>query len=310
MKIEIILVFLLLTFASCIKEVDFNVGNVPQRLVINSVMEAYNPITVNVSGLQSILDTSLLFINNANVIIEEEGGNTDTLDYTSNGDYVSSIVSMPGRIYRLVVEASGYPTVFSCDTVPLRVNIKYASKKESVTLDEEGSPHNDFSVTFSPIEDKINYYELFFMNQRRNEDLNYNFDFEASAVSIDPLIQASGTADYNSITYLFSDATVSESEYTIAMKMINYITGGGEYAKPIITGTVRVHAAVLRTVSKAYYDYRCSWEKHQCYKNDSTKIEDIIYVPLIGEPEEMYSNIENGLGVFVAYNQDYYILRN
>ncbi len=298
--------FLILT--SCIREVSLEVGSVPQRLVVNAVLAAYSPIIVNVSGLQSILDTSLLFVDNATVIIEEEGGHTDTLSYTTDGDYVTSIVSMPGRFYRLTVEAEGYPTAFSCDTVPFCVNIKYASKKESVTVDEEGVPHNDFRVTFSPNADKVNYYELFFMEQWMDEDSTYYFDFEADAVGDDPLIQAAGTTDYNSYTFLFSDAPVVESEYTIALKMINCSTGGGKYSIPIITDRDNVDAAVLRTVSKAYYDYRSSWEKHQRYKNDSTMIEDLIYVPLIGEQEEMYSNIENGLGVFVAYNQDYYIL--
>lgn len=62
--------FLILT--SCIREVSLEVGSVPQRLVVNAVLAAYSPIIVNVSGLQSILDTSLLFVDNATVIIEEE----------------------------------------------------------------------------------------------------------------------------------------------------------------------------------------------------------------------------------------------
>lgn len=312
MRIKIILLCSVLSFTSCIKEVDFNVDTVPQKLVVNSVITVYQPIEVNVSGLQSILDTSQLFIDNATVIVCEEGGDTDTLSYLSNGNYKSNIYGEPGKVYRLTVQAKGYPTAFACDTIPVRINIKNASERKSATVDEDGIQHEDLTVTFLRSAEKTNYYELFFVEQDADiidSTTYYYFNFTSDAVSIDPIILASGTTDYNYATFLFNDANIAAEEYTIAMKMHGYISaGGGGYTKPIITLQDNIHAAVLRTVSKAYYDYRNSWDKHQRFKNDSTKVEDIIYVPLIGEPQEMFSNIENGLGIFVAYNQDFFTL--
>ncbi len=310
MKINIF--FLLLLLTSCIQEVDFKVDTVPQKLVVNSVITVYQPIEVNVSGLQSILDTSQLFIDNATVIVSEEEGDTDTLSYLSNGNYKSDIYGEPGKVYRLTVQAKGYPTAFACDTIPIRINIKNASESNSITVDEDGIQHEDITVTFLRSAEKTNYYELFFIEQYVDffdSITYYYFNYTSDAVSLDPIILASGTTDYNYTTFLFNDANIAHEEYTIAMKMYGYMTsGGGRYSKPIITLQDNIHAAVLRTVSKAYYDYRNSWVKHQRFKNDSTQVEDFIYVPLIGEPQEMFSNIENGLGIFVAYNQDYFTL--
>jgi hypothetical protein len=302
----ILICFFLLS--SCIKEVDFEVDYVPKRLVVNSVMAAYRQITVNVSGLQSIFDDSLPFIENATVIIEEVGGNTDTLQYISKGNYLTKMFCFPGKVYKLMVEAEGYPTAFSCDTVPMGTSIKYALERESSTVDEDGMPHCDIWVTFAPNKGQINYYELFFIDQFATSSGEYNTHLLSLDVSVDPLISASGTSDFNHYTYLFNDAMIEESEYAIFMKMQRAYSGGGIYPQPVIHDRERAYAAVLRTVSKAYYDYRGSWEKHQYFKNDSRKVEDIIYVPLIGEPQEMYSNIENGLGIFVAYSQSYYVL--
>jgi hypothetical protein len=270
------------------------------------VLQAYQPITVKVSGLQSILDTSILFIDNAQVILDEEDENTDTLGYLSNGNYESAIYAEPGKAYRLTVKAEGYPTAFATDTVPYKTMIKRATMKESMTVDEDGRPHRDYTLSFDKKTSTTNFYELFFVNQRKYDSI-YQIYFETNAASIDPIILASGTTDYNFTTYLFNDASLTTNEYTLAMKMVHAISPGGEFKNPIITISDNAHAAVLRTGSRAYYEYRNAWEKHQHFKNDSIQTGDFIFVPLMGEPQDMYSNIENGLGIFVAFSQDFYL---
>lgn len=305
-KTLILLTFLLLV--SCIKELDYRLSDVPPKLVVNSVLQANHPVVVNVSGLQSILDTSFVFIENALVILNETGGQTDTLRFQSGGDYRSKISAIPGRIYHLTVEAENYPTVYACDTVPFVTEITHATLEESTTIDEFGDYHNDFTVTFEKQSGKINYYELFFIEQFKKNDSCWNIYFEALAESIDPVVESSGTTNYNFYTYLFNDAGMSTDGYTIYMKMMNGFTGGGTFSSPVVPLINNLHGAVLRTVSKSYYEYRASWGKHQFFKNDSSKIDDWIYIPLIGEPQDMFSNIENGLGIFVAYTQDFYPL--
>jgi hypothetical protein len=304
MRYSIFFFLVVLFFTSCIKEIDYQVVNVPKQLVINSIISAYQPVCVHVSGLQSILDTSLFLIDNATVILEEKGGDVDTLTNLSKGNYVSYIYGKPGKEYLLKVQANGYPTASAVDTMPEKVPINYASRHESTTVDDWGNPHNDYTVSFSKQKGKINYYELFFINQWKQDSIFWIF-FESTTVIVDPIILASGKNDFNYTTFLFSDATIPEGDYTIAMKMVSGETPGGSFEKPIITIRDKASAVVLRTVSKSYYDYRSSWEKHQYFKNDSTKVEDFIFIPLVGEPQEMYSNIENGLGIFAAYNQDY-----
>jgi hypothetical protein len=305
MKPKISLPFVLLLFSSCIKEIDYHVDKAPAQLVVNSVIAAYHPVVVNISSLQSVFDDSLQFIPDATVVLSEEGGETDTLNYTTNGNYQSYIYGKPGKGYRLIVKANGYPTVAATDTVPQKVTINSATKKKSFTLDDTGTPHNDFTVSFTKQTAKTNYYELFFVNQSYHKlDSTYKINYESLTATIDPIILASGTTDFNGYTFLFNDSMVAIGEYTISMKMINGTTGWGSFKDPVITLRDNANAVVLRTVSRAYYTYRSSWLKHTYGRVTNPEFEDYFYFPLLGEPQDMYSNIENGLGIFVTYNQD------
>jgi hypothetical protein len=181
--------------------------------------------------------------------------------------------------------------------------------KESITVDEYGDPHTDYSVAFSKQPGKPNFYELFFVDQWKYDSI-YVINYESIAASIDPLILSYGTTDFNFYTFLFNDASLTTNEYTLTMKMIRGVTAGGNFKNPVVTIRDKSHAVVLRTVSMAYYEYRNSWEKHQHFKNDSIGTGDFIFVPLMGEPQDMYSNIENGLGIFVASSQDYYLFKD
>lgn len=302
------ILFLFIILSSCIKELDYQVDEVPKQLIINSIIASSQPITVNVSCLQSILDTSLSFIGNANVIIEESGGEIDTLNYESEGNYVSYLFGKPGKFYQLTVIAEGFPSVFAIDTVPILVPIHNASKEQSLTVDQYGDPHADFTVSFSKKSGICNYYELFFVKQFRNHiDSLFSIYYWSDAVNIDPLVLESGITDFKSATFLFSDATIADGEYSISMKMIDGLYNGGIFKDPVVPEKDNVDAIVLRTVSKAYYNYRCSWEKHRYFKNDIAKVENWTQIIMAGEPQEMFTNIENGLGIFVAYNQDAYL---
>jgi hypothetical protein len=299
---------LLVILSSCIKQLDYQVDEVPKKLVINSIIECFHPITVNVSCLQSILDTTLFFVNNAKVILKEEGGDIDTLNYISQGNYVSYIYGKPGKYYQLTVEGEGFPTAFAIDTIPILVPINKASTKESITVDQYGDPETDFTVSFSKKHGKTNYYELFFILQSKSYiDSLYTISFLSEIVNVDPLILETGLTDFNSASFLFSDASIADGDYTISMRMISGLYYGGNYKEPIITIRDDANAVVLRTVSKAYFDYRCSWEKHKYFKNDIAKVESWTLIIMQGEPQEMYNNIENGLGIFVSYNQSAYL---
>jgi hypothetical protein len=58
---------------------------------------------------------------------------------------------------------------------------------------------------------------------------------------------------------------------------------------------------VLRSVSRAYYQYRKSWTRH--FYNQGTKGPggDLNQLLFLGDPTRMYSNVNGGYGVMVGH---------
>lgn len=297
--------------SSCIQQVNLDVYKTQRKLVVNSIIGCYDNIKVKVSGLQSILDSSVMIIENATVVIDVNN-RIDTLRYNpADGFYHTHLYALPGDILCLNVWLDGYPTVTACDTMPHSVKILDASLTESVTIDEFGERHDDYTLTFEKEAGELNYYEFFMAFHSWNADDSVcRVSFARDAVTVDPLISSSNSNEFNFCTYLFNDSDWTGGRYTLHMKMNKGQWGSGEYKLPLLHDCPKTcRAVVLRTVSRAYYDYQNAWGKHNRHKNDDKKIDDIIYLPILGEPTEMFSNVENGFGVFVTYNQEYFIVK-
>jgi hypothetical protein len=194
--------------------------------------------------------------------------------------------------------------------MPLGVDIIRGTKGESITIDEDGISNVDYAFSFNKSMGQDNYYEFFIVKQSwHKRDSTYWVSFFADEVIIDPLILSSNSNEFNFCTYLFNDFAIDRGLYTVNMKMNKFLVYSGEYKFPLLRNAPeKCEAIVLRTVSRAYYKYRNSWVRHVYFQNNDEKVEDIIYLPLAGEPQEMYSNVKNGYGVFVAYNQDYIVV--
>lgn len=304
------LLLFLLFLPACIKQVDIEIEPDFDRIVVNSVFGCYEKLEVKVSSLQSILDTSNVVINDAIVVIEIND-RVDTLEYNySDKIYQSKLYPSPGDVINLKVCADEYQTALACDTMPLGVGIIEGAKEESITIGEDGFSNVDYAFSFYKNMGQDNYYEFFIVEQSwRKRDSTYWLSFFANDVIIDPLILSSNSNGFNFCTYLFNDFAIDKGLYTVNMKMNNSLGNSGKYKFPLLRDTPeRCEAIVLRTVSQAYYKYRNSWVKHVYFQNNHEKVEDVIYLPLVGEPQEMYSNVKNGYGVFVAYNQDYVVV--
>lgn len=296
----------LFIFSNCIREIEYRTDAVPKQLVVNAIVEANHLFEVNISTLESILDSSNHFVDDALVTICSNGF-CDTLKGVGNGNYNSDLIAKEGGIYSISVIKDGYPNIYAVDTVPIVSRIIKASKKLTNEVAEYGTIYN-YSVTFECNTYYPQYYELMFIEQVEYNDLNlYQINFNRFDVVVDPIIQKWGDNNLSN-TYLFSTNSIHNTIYTLNMKMQDAWSGGSQFIKPLIfTGNRSTKAVVLRTVSQAYVDYRVSWENHEMLKNDSSKVEDLLLVPLIGQQQEMFTNVEGGKGVFVCYAQSYFI---
>lgn len=301
-------ILLMVLLSGCIREIDYEVESVPPQLVVNAILKANQPIIVNVSALQSIFDTTNLFINDATVCIRS-GEEIDTLTNQGNGDYQSKWTAKEGCTYMLTVNKAGYPQAFASDTIPFISRLLESTVVQTSELDEYGWPIDEYAVSFECNATHPQLYEIMFIKQMKLRDSGgYQLSFISSDQDVDPIIQQFGNNDIFD-SYFFNSANIPGKTYTLKMKMKAGSNAAGQFHIPLIpTEANELKAVVLRSISQAYLDYRVAWENHTMMMRDSAMIENIIMVPLIGQQQEMYSNVENGKGIFVSYCQTYFIL--
>ena len=125
-------------------------------------------------------------------------------------------------------------------------------------------------------------------------------------VVADPVLRADSELDFSPETYIFSDDYFNGNNYTMINKFLS-MSVSGKYDQPIVP-TEKDSYAILRTTTSVYYNYRKYWLRHSNNQQIGIRVEEPLFMSLIGEPVPMYSNVENGYGIFAAYNQTYYKL--
>jgi hypothetical protein len=305
MRIQIIIcVFLLI--AGCSRELDYKISDFDKKLVINGFMCPDSFFCVNVRKTTSILSNEVSIIENADVYLYKNGLFLEHLEYSYQGNYISSIYRpIPGNEYSITVKAQGFNDVSAKDTVPQTVYISQGSRTSGNTFDEYGDPHIDYEILFLDLFER-NYYELFFIIQGFPNEYTskYWVDFMCDPVIPDPVLKADSELDLHPFTYIFTDNLFNGQQYQLKIKFIS-AANGGEFLNPFAP-TPRDQYAILRNTSYAYYNYKKYWLRHSYNKQVGNKAEVPFFMPLIGDPVAMYSNVEGGYGVFAAYNQSYY----
>lgn len=308
MKTIVILNLVSLLFGSCIKEIELEHQNVEKKIVVNSLICPDSLVAVKVSTTTAILVSSTDFVDNANVNLFCDGTFIERLKYCGNGKY-ASVATYPveNKIYTIEVELDGYPTIRATDTVPEKTFITYGTHSEGNTFDEYGDPHQDYEVLINDKE-KSNFYELFFIQQDFPNIYNdsYNISYQCEIVVADPVLRSDSELEYFVWTYIFSDSYFNGQNYLMVNKFLfTSISGTYEHA---IAPTEKDHYAILRTTTSVYFNYRKYWLRHSNNQQIGIRVEDPLFMSLIGESVPMYSNVENGYGIFAAYNQSYYKL--
>ena len=293
---------------SCSKEIDFKNSNIENKLVLNGLICPDSLISVHLSRTNTILSDEILVIENAIVSLYCNGKYIETLSYFKNGKYKSKTVfPQPDSVYTISAEAEGYPAIIATDTVPRVTRIIFGTHYSGNTYDEYGDPHHDYEITISDPPEK-NFYELFFIYQYSPNifDDNYYIHFQIYPVIADPVLRSDSELDYWVFTYVFTDNFFNGTNYLMKNKFLAAAVQA-KFAKQFVPIDYDKYA-ILRTTSLAYYNYRKGWIRHSNNQQIGNRIEEPLFMTLIGDPTPMYSNVEGGYGIFAAYNQIYYKL--
>ena len=257
--------------------------------------ESFESLNV-INGLAKAGETLVVFFGSSNDILANSGSNPLSLDYsilTINETLSDTLYSLDeshycsshylyssDRITLKAVTING-DTLTACDTIPEPVKIESANFISHAYTSVYGTDYGMAVVEFQDPPEQNNYYELLFLRgsnyiqgfKIQNEFINIDFENDPNPPN----------------TILFSDA---------------HINGSAAHLE-VFLNTANSPKVILRSCSRAYYQYKKSLHLHLSTQNNSR---DDIYDMFSGDPVELYTNVEGGLGIVASYAEYVYNL--
>jgi len=318
---SIVALLAVLALTSCEKEIEFN-GTITEPLVVvNSYLIPDSTIRVMLSKSRFLLDSNEDFerVNTATVSIVVNNQYKETLQFIEKGLYTGTYKPQPGDSVALLVRVPGKDDIRSSAILPSRANIQSVDTISRKLVSRIAVHYSDEGVSAwmseydlemgirikDPAVEK-NFYRLSILyNEVFEKDTNqivnkYYVDFNIQGVSNETsgssLISLIGGEEQKEFQ-VFSDELFDGKDIVIRFKMKQYLFEIPEgYENP--TPTNISYLVNLQSLSHPSYLYVKTKEASEDVVNE-----------LFSEPVQIYSNIENGIGIFGALTNNKWVVR-
>lgn len=275
---------------SCISEVKdvFEQGeNLP---VLNAIIMEGQPIEARLS-LSADLDlVKMDGISDAQISLFKDGVYLEDLFHLKNGFYSSSHVAEARTTYRCEVLIDGYEILSCKDSLPSPIKASIVSFSNQSGLNREGEYFQSLDLSFIDDTTTEDYYEILIFTKYSEQYLpRYGFNEEYN------FILNEGLEPYSTQSLLFSDKLLPKRKDTLSINLAIL-----SYSKGCKDGICRyyyndqTYKLEVRRVSKDYYAFKKSF-----YFYDKTVYGD--FVEGVVTPIPLFSNVENGYGIFASY---------
>lgn len=304
LRYQLLILPLALGCGSCIDQISTDLPAPPKVLVVNSIITPDSVFRVQVSRVTSIVDSASRLLSSARVYLVAPGRSPELLRNQGRGLYASVNKPVSGVPYTLRAEADDYPLASATDTVPTAVPIREGWYSYPTGTDQNQDYFGTIVVRFDDPAPTANFYELIaYQVPTRSTRQTQDFYMDARG---NAALAAEGDAEFEPSSLVFSDKLFNGQAFELRASFMPYaitVAGivNGVPVPPTLSGEVYV---VLRSVSRAYYQYRKSWTRH--LYNQGTKGLDgsLNQLLFLGDPIRMYSNVGMGYGVVVGYAKD------
>ena len=299
MKVRIsILVVALCMLAACQSQVNYDFpNNYKQAIVMNSLITPDEPISVTLSLTMPISSDSYdhdslgfpislkepTYIDDALVIVFEDGQVLDTLSY-EDGIYISEKMPKAGSQYKVEASSAKYGDCSAGTYLPPMPALSDIHYRNNVSVDEEGNPISKLYLKITDNDPARNYYKIFMGVNRDEESYHGYFPvYFSQTKNTDSVLMQSGALVFDGRCLLISDEYFSGGSYNLEA-YCNWIHDGSDFS--------------VMSLSESYYEYLRT-KAMQDYEGDGfVGMHDILNVI----PADIYSNVENGCGIFAGYS--------
>jgi hypothetical protein len=270
------------------------------RIYCQSILTPDSAIRVYVGQTTNITHYEPNFIDDATVLLYSNSKFVDTLTNDGDGTYISAEHPVVGNLYTIEVIKTGILTG-SC-TVPdstkiIEPKIEFPTGYDAVN--EQYYGQLSFEIYDNP--DVENFYEVLIFNRTQDELTNtfyYQYYNNPNYIILpDKVVQNEGDWDYSPTTLFFSDQLFNGKKQQVSFS----IASGYGIINDVWTSNLEENGYVLlRSISKEYYKYRKIYTRHSF--NSQIHSDGIRNLLFTGEPLDMYTNVEGGLGVVAAFS--------
>jgi hypothetical protein len=302
MKHNIILfLFAVIAFSGCRKQVsDYERPDFDPQPTLNAVLQEDQPVWAQVTFAQGLDSVRPSACTDAEVLFYVDGQFAERLLHVGDGLYVGETPAEALHEYACKVVVPGFDTLFAQTEMPEKPVVTGVEIMENATVDDEGRPCPAFLVTFRTDPNRNLYYSSNIYASFKNNyyDAQYHSylghstesgTMSASINTDDPVLLNEG-----SDRLLFSNAIITDTTYT--MKVNAWFSNhgwGGQHTGGVIerSGEVVVRLHGLSESAYHYMKSQDAFDEPDAYTN--------LFLGVV-TPLNLYSNVENGRGVFAA----------
>lgn len=300
-NLQLIALIFFISFVISCTETEFKIElPVPtQKFVVHSTLTPFTPpvvksFSVFVSQNTKIFDSLVVApVTDATVKLFVNGQFSQELKYNSLIGYWTDFFPESGKEYKITIEKAGFETASAMGTIPPNVKIKSSKLTPIAGIGEDNLTLSGISVTFDDPADQVNYYEIMVWRDEQENDKYRLFTNDRIITSESyypsPILIESKQPE----RLLFNDEQINGKTHTIELMYYapQYLSHNQLYIYP------HIDFLLFRSVSKDYYLYYTT-----LFKQINNRRPDLLFG--IAEPSPVYTNIQNGFGVFAGYSED------
>ena len=308
MKNLVYILLLSLSFTACEVIVDLDIPKHEPVLVLNSVVKADSVFNVRLSRSVGSFDVdrnkevndAIISVFQDDVFLGEMStafvGMSHNYYYNEAGEYVQgdsvfeyilNEMPLPGANYTFMVSHYLYEDVQANTELEQKVTIDFI---EIAKVDNEYSENYKLNFTFFDLPGE-HYYRLRIINKVNQFDYEYIDPafFETSDPSIlsSSVVESSDPDDVGAFLHdaLFTDEFFEGDEKTISLEFFDWSYSDFDTSSKFYLE--------LSSISKDYFNYLHSYQRQSNYYGGEL---------FAGEPVQVFTNVQNGLGILGASN--------
>jgi hypothetical protein len=281
---------------SCEKNVTIDIPRKDPKLVVHSVLESDQPLSVSIGKTRHILDPGVngqqdaYIVSNALPVVWENGIAIDTLVYDPVDRIYKTVhqtVIRQGFDYALRISAPGYKDAEAFTKVPDFLSIASITRVHDARIDAYGEHQDEIRIRFSDPPGK-DFYQLQVLRSYGPGTYpvgcvqTTDKDVEATGYS-DPI---AGDDCLDAGNLLLRDDNFNGAEKTIIL----YVYSSDLMEYPDAAGNIHRPYIRLNRITEDHFRYIKSYA---LYENASDNP--------FAEPVNVYTNVKNGYGIFAGY---------